>query len=823
MIGLIYVICLFDRDHKNRDIILIISAHLSKPQFHFMKTKYTQRLVLLASCLTIYISTYAQAADIQDSLALVDLYSKTGGTAWTHRNNWLTINPVSTWYGIKVTGNRVTAINLEYNNLAYGSQIPLSIGNLTALVELNLSANYMGGTIPSVIGNLVNLTSLDLSSSYFYSSIPIEIANLSKLENLDFGNCQNLGGSIPPQLGNLVNLKSLIISSSFSLTGSIPPELGNLSNLTFLMLAANHHLSGNIPPELGKLSKLEDLYLGSNVLTGSIPPELGKLAILTSIDLSGNQLSGAIPEEIGNLTNVKYFTAYNNKLSGEIPAALGNLVNVLELGLSSNNFVGAIPSSFGNLKSAISLDVSGNYLTGIPSELSSLTNLEDLSLYNNRFTFDGLEPLAQEFPYPIFWYSPQARIAIHANNDSLSVYAGGTLSNNTYKWYKVGVTNPKIIVGDSLFQPTEGGKYYAAVTNSICTALTLYSDTVAYGSSDAVNVDDSLSLVALYDSTNGPGWNNHSNWLTGPVPGWYGITIADGRVTGISLSGNNLSGKITYSIGNLERLQSLDLSDNLLNGGIPKTLPRLVNLSTLNLSSNSLAGAITSAIAANTNLHYLYLDHNRFSGSISGAISNLPLVALDISHNRFTFDGMELIAQRFPFAVYDKQKRIAIHQNGNMLSVSAGGTLNYNAYRWYKVGEASTKTVHGDSTFMPTKSGEYYAKIGNRLAKQLILRTDTIVFIMADEMSHKNAVLANGSSVNSQSSRVEIYPNPAKNILSIHLNGSASFSLLNQNGKIMITKAINNSGVIDVSHYAAGLYYLKNNNKAEVQKIMVVK
>lgn len=52
-----------------------------------------------------------------DSLALVDLYSKTDGTHWALHTHWLTSAPVSKWYRVTMTGKRVTGINLVYNNL----------------------------------------------------------------------------------------------------------------------------------------------------------------------------------------------------------------------------------------------------------------------------------------------------------------------------------------------------------------------------------------------------------------------------------------------------------------------------------------------------------------------------------------------------------------------------------------------------------------------------------------------------------------------------------------------------------------------------------
>ncbi|MBI4649364.1 MAG: hypothetical protein HY738_22885, partial [Bacteroidia bacterium] len=49
---------------------------------------------------------------------------------------------------------------------------------------------------------------------------------------------------------------------------------------------------------------------------------------------------------------------------------------------------------------------------------------------------------------------------------------------------------------------------------------------------------DSLALVALYNSTDGDNWFNNTNWLIGPVSTWYGITISENRVIRITIWGN---------------------------------------------------------------------------------------------------------------------------------------------------------------------------------------------------------------------------------------------------------------------------------------------
>jgi len=45
--------------------------------------------------------------------------------------------------------------------------------------------------------------------------------------------------------------------------------------------------------------------------------------------------------------------------------------------------------------------------------------------------------------------------------------AGGTLSNNTCKWFMVGQTGNTTINGDSVFHPSQNGQYYVNVTNAI--------------------------------------------------------------------------------------------------------------------------------------------------------------------------------------------------------------------------------------------------------------------------------------------------------------------------------------------------------------------
>ena len=57
---------------------------------------------------------------------------------------------------------------------------------------------------------------------------------------------------------------------------------------------------------------------------------------------------------------------------------------------------------------------------------------------------------------------------------------------------------------------------------------------------------DREALESVYRRTDGPGWNESTHWLTdAPLAQWHGVeTDAEGRVIGLNLANNGLSGQI---------------------------------------------------------------------------------------------------------------------------------------------------------------------------------------------------------------------------------------------------------------------------------------
>ncbi len=88
---------------------------------------------------------------------------------------------------------------------------------------------------------------------------------------------------------------------------------------------------------------------------------------------------------------------------------------------------------------------------------------------------------------------------------------------------------------------------------------------------------DRETLKALYNATDGANWIDQTNWLSDlPLDQWHGVSVDDlGRVTGLDLSANRLSGSIPAELADLANLGYLYLYNNNLSGPIPTELANL--------------------------------------------------------------------------------------------------------------------------------------------------------------------------------------------------------------------------------------------------------
>ena len=136
---------------------------------------------------------------------------------------------------------------------------------------------------------------------------------------------------------------------------------------------------------------------------------------------------------------------------------------------------------------------------------------------------------------------------------------------------------------------------------------------------------DRETLIALYNSTNGPNWNNRTNWLSdAPLDTWHGVTAnARDGVTKLSLSNNQLTGLIPAELGQLAELEQLDLGFNQLAGSIPGEFGQLKNLRSLDLGFNQLTGPIPAEFGQLGSLVLLNLRFNQLTGPIPVELGQL--------------------------------------------------------------------------------------------------------------------------------------------------------------------------------------------------------
>ena len=230
---------------------------------------------------------------------------------------------------------------------------------------------------------------------------------------------------------------------------------------------------------------------------------------------------------------VTWLALGGNQLSGSIPPELANLANLTWLALYGNQLSGSIPPELANLTNLTDLNLGGNQLSGsIPAELGNLTNLQRLRLDANQLS--GCVP--------------------------------------------EGLQNVE--------------------TNDFSALGLPFCDPAKDGTTDSDAATDRTALVALYEATDGDNWTNNTHWLSDrPLGEWYGVvTNADGRVSWLNLSSNQLSGSIPPELGNLTNLTLLALSANQLSGSIPPELANLTNLSWLYLGGNQLSGCVPEGL-----------------------------------------------------------------------------------------------------------------------------------------------------------------------------------------------------------------------------------
>jgi RHS repeat-associated protein len=472
---------------------------------------------------------------------LKDIYDNLGGINWTTKTNWptpgnwpatATSAQLDTWYGITVVNGDITQITLKINHLA--GALPSSLGNLSALTNLDVGTNAITGVLPESLKNCTNLLALSVNNNVLAGSIPSWLTSLTKLQTLDLSTNQ-FTGSIPQWLGGMTTLTTLKLNNN-TLTGSIPTQLGQLINLTILFLNGNN-LTGEIPVSLANLTKLIYLYVNNNGLSGAVPSGIGNIVTLKYLSLNDNQLSGSLPASFSNLSALINFYALNNNFSGTFPS-MSAWTNLTLFNISNNLFSGAFPASVSSCTKLTFVTADHNSFTSLPAgflnlpvfiylmfdfnKLNSVPNFSlqvnkaNLNVYlkNNQLDFQSLEP-SFNAGIKIFRPIPQDDIA---DVSSVPLVAGQQLllqsrptgTASTVIWEKknaagawVTLTNDQDNVPQTYTRTSaaiaDEGVYRWRMTNTIGTGLTVQSTPTDVKSAER-SILDTWAFQYKYDA-----------------------------------------------------------------------------------------------------------------------------------------------------------------------------------------------------------------------------------------------------------------------------------------------------------------------------------
>lgn len=166
----------------------------------------------------------------------------------------------------------------------------------------------------------------------------------------------------------------------------------------------------------------------------------------------------------------------------------------------------------------------------------------------------------------------------------------------------------------------------------------------AYAQKGGISEKEYAALVAIYNATGGDSWFINDNWLSSePVELWYGVTVEEGKVTGLDLSSNNLTGVFPAQTADLPLVNLLLFNNQLTKiNALPSSLTLLDANSNLLTKLPTLPAGLTYLAANNNQLNklpalpasltFLSVRENNLRCIPRNLPANLEF--LSVSHNR---------------------------------------------------------------------------------------------------------------------------------------------------------------------------------------------
>ena len=625
-------------------------------------------------------ATVEVALPLTDREILEILFTATGGETWTDNTKWLTDEPMSDWYGVRLRDGRVNGLSLRDNNLK--GRIPAEIGGLDSLFSLDLSGNELAGPIPPELGKLKGVRDLLLGRNEIEGSLPPEMGGMEGLEYL-YLSSTNLSGTVPKTFANLGLDQFYFSRTDLCFPPSLQPWLDSIPtkdeptictirlvidppSLTFEALGDTATLSvATIGAEGDTLGTPSVSWSSADSAIASVD----STGLVTAVDFGetrvtarSESLSATVEVEVvfkptdRDVLQVLYgatdgdsWTDNSNWLTDE-PLSEWAGVHTNEdgqvdtLSLKDNNLAGAIPPELGELDQVVRLDLSHNLLSGrIPAELGVLKEVRDLILGHNEI--EGLLPPA------LGYMTGLRRLDIQSTN--LAGVVPGAFANLALE--------ALYSSGSQVCVPPSLDDWLAAITETDDPARCIDYIVIAPPSLTLYAIGDTATLSATFFGAEG-------DTIHAPEVTWSSAdsSVAYVNAAGLVTAAGNGTTEVTASTDSVTAAAEVDVaipetgrevleaifnttggenwSDNT-NWLTEAPLSEWFGVETdedgavvvVSLRGNNLRGWIHSAIGSLDQLVTLDLGRNRLAGPIPAEVGNLEqLRDLKLSSNGIT-------------------------------------------------------------------------------------------------------------------------------------------------------------------------------------------